>query len=374
MTRTLIGFVAVLVLSSAAMAYTYGYDPAKVQFGGHYMELAQDPVPVAGGYEYILDMYVAGSMVSGTSTEIWGFDNTKILNMEDDVSWYGSWGGLDDNIIMECWDSYGNEADTGEFKTPSIDDGAGGWTLTSYPWSMINDWHVPGDYAGGWKAFHTASVVNAGAPYGGGTARDDCIPVNNYWWSTNPAGVLYTVRVVYEDKLVEGEIRWSLWNDATDNPVMGQWFPEGVPGDFDGDGDGDADDIDILCANMGGALDPYDLDSNGVVDEDDMIYHVENLVEYDTDDDGTPDGTGTYQGDFNLDGVVNATDLQIMKTSFGLSGVGYAAGNANCDTVVNATDLQILKAKFGLVASAVPEPLTIGLLAVGGVALLRRRK
>ena len=148
---------------------------------------------------------------------------------------------------------------------------------------------------------------------------------------------------------------------------------EGVEGDFDGDGDVDADDIDILCANMGGDLDPYDVDSSGVVDEDDMIFHVENLVEYDTDQDGTADGAGTYRGDFNLDGVVNATDLQIMKGSFGSSGVGYASGNANCDTVVNATDLQILKGAFGSSASGVPEPLTVGLLALGGAALLRRR-
>ena len=144
-----------------------------------------------------------------------------------------------------------------------------------------------------------------------------------------------------------------------------------VLGDFDGDGDVDADDVDILCANMGGDLDPYDLNSDGVVDEDDMIFHVETLVEWDN---GVTNGVGTYQGDFNLDGVVNATDLQIMQGSFGSSGVGFAAGNANCDTVVNATDLQILQGVFGSAAAAVPEPLTVGLLAVGGMAVLRRQK
>ena len=148
-----------------------------------------------------------------------------------------------------------------------------------------------------------------------------------------------------------------------------------VPGDFDGDGDVDADDIDILCANMGSLdLATYDLDGSGVVDEADMIFHIETLVEYDTDGDGTPDGQGTHQGDFNLDGVVNATDLQLMKSSFGLSGVGYALGNANCDTVVNATDLQILKATFGLVASAVPEPATLTMLVLGACGLMARRR
>jgi len=150
--------------------------------------------------------------------------------------------------------------------------------------------------------------------------------------------------------------------------------PPAAPGDFNEDGDIDADDVDILCANMGGDLDPYDLNSDGVVDEDDMIFHIENLIEYDTDDDGTPDGQGTYVGDFDLNGVVNATDLQLMKGTFGTSGVGYANGNANCDTVVNATDLQILKGTFGSSVAGVPEPLTMSLLAIGGAALLRRRK
>ena len=159
-------------------------------------------------------------------------------------------------------------------------------------------------------------------------------------------------------------------------PALLTYDPPAPDGDFDGDGDIDADDIDILCANMGGDPGAYDLDGNGAVDEDDMIYLIETLAEYDTDGDGTPDGTGSHRGDFNLDGVVNATDLQIMKGSFGLSGVGYAAGNANCDTVVNATDLQILKAKFGLSASAVPEPATLAVLALGasGVLAHRRRK
>ncbi|HDZ21187.1 MAG TPA: PEP-CTERM sorting domain-containing protein [Phycisphaerae bacterium] len=147
--------------------------------------------------------------------------------------------------------------------------------------------------------------------------------------------------------------------------------PLGIPGDFDGDGDVDADDIDILCANMGGDPATYDVDEDGDVDEDDMIVLIETLVEL-------TDGVrvGTKRGDFNLDGFVDGTDLALMKTAFGQPSMTYADGNANCDAFVDGTDLAILKTNFGFIADpagGVPEPATLSLLALGGMALLRRR-
>jgi len=144
-------------------------------------------------------------------------------------------------------------------------------------------------------------------------------------------------------------------------------------GDLDGDGDADADDVDLIVANIGGDPGTYDMDGDGDVDVDDMIFFVETYLQYDTDGDGTPDGVGTYRGDFNTDGVVNATDLLLMKIHYG-SVAGFAGGNANADTVVNATDLQILQDHFGQTAAPVPEPITVALLTAGGLAVLRRRR
>ena len=132
------------------------------------------------------------------------------------------------------------------------------------------------------------------------------------------------------------------------------------PADFDGDGDVGAADIDTLRANLGGAPGTYDLDGSGVVDVADMDFILTDVV-------------SSAVADFNLDRVINATDLQIMQAGFGAAG-GWAAGNANCDTVVNATDLQLLQANFGYdspVSGQVPEPASLSLLALASVAMLR---
>lgn len=163
----------------------------------------------------------------------------------------------------------------------------------------------------------------------------------------------------------------------------GQWFDSVLvvevvlaSADFDGDNDVDADDIDLMLANLTGPGTPagdaaYDFDGDGDADQDDLVYVVENLVEL---QDGSA-RVGTIMGDSDLDGLVNEDDLAAMGAGFGAAG-GWANGNLNSDGVVNATDLAILATTFGQSipdAGDVPEPATACLLAMGGLALLRRR-
>jgi hypothetical protein len=151
----------------------------------------------------------------------------------------------------------------------------------------------------------------------------------------------------------------------------------GVPGDFDGDGDVDADDIDLLAdaIESGSSDSQFDVNGDSFINGQDLIDHVATLVER------TDGGVGTYRGDFNLDGYVDGTDLAILKAGFGLTGLGYAAGNANADDYIDGTDLSIFKATFGFSGTpgggnppAIPEPATLSLLALGGLALLRRKR
>ena len=163
----------------------------------------------------------------------------------------------------------------------------------------------------------------------------------------------------------------------------GQWFDSVLvvevvlaSADFDGDNDVDADDLDLMLANLTGPGTPagdaaYDFDGDGDADRDDLVYVVEYLVEL-------QDASGriaTIMGDLNLDGLVNEDDLAAMRAGFGVAG-GWANGNLNSDGLVDGTDLAILATTFGQSipdAGDVPEPATAGLLAMGGLALLRRR-
>jgi hypothetical protein len=84
-------------------------------------------------------------------------------------------------------------------------------------------------------------------------------------------------------------------------------------------------------------------------------------------------------GDTNGDKVVDATDYIAVKTNFGLTGTGITRlqGDLIDNDSVDWDDLQELMANFGktlAAPAATPEPATLGLLAIGALALLRRRR
>ena len=97
----------------------------------------------------------------------------------------------------------------------------------------------------------------------------------------------------------------------------------------------------------------------------------------------------TLLGDANLDGTVNSEDFTLFSEHLGQSGMTWDDGDFNYDGTVNAEDFTLFSANLnqsatlaanalgaanGINLANVPEPICAGMMVMGGLGILRRRR
>ncbi|MEM7806637.1 MAG: dockerin type I domain-containing protein [Planctomycetota bacterium] len=127
--------------------------------------------------------------------------------------------------------------------------------------------------------------------------------------------------------------------------------------------------------NLGGNGDP-----GGVPLFDASVFTGDQFISIDI------GGASPLPGDANGDGTVDLADFGILRANFGSTSGTFMTGDFNGDGNVDLADFGILRANFGTssgsdiaaldawYSTVVPEPTTLALAGLGGLALLRRRR
>ena len=139
------------------------------------------------------------------------------------------------------------------------------------------------------------------------------------------------------------------------------------PGDANLDGVVNALDIDDIYNHIGpgNAYSQWDVNGDGHVNQLDVTCELQNILH-------------TNYGDANLDSKTDFTDFQTLLDHWQVSNGGWAAGDFTGDGLADFRDFQMLldywnPGGWSFAPTQAPEPATLSLLALGGLALLRRR-
>ncbi len=84
----------------------------------------------------------------------------------------------------------------------------------------------------------------------------------------------------------------------------------------------------------------------------------------------------TWFGDSNLDGVVDGSDYALIDTGFTAGGTlgGWVFGDYDYSGVIDGSDYALIDTGFISQTGALPEPATLGILGLGAMSILRRRR
>ena len=179
---------------------------------------------------------------------------------------------------------------------------------------------------------------------------------------------------------MSGSTDGDLWgpNAGENDAILAKFtfdLPEPVV-DFNGDGNMDGNDVDALVGEIvaGTSNLAFDLTADGAVDDSDLSQWLNDAA--------TANGFAEpyLLGDANLDGTVNASDLNSLGKNWLVQPNTWQLGDFNADGIVNAGDLNELGQNWlasipsAAAAQSVPEPSGWCLLAFSLVCIVCRRR
>ncbi|HDZ44198.1 MAG TPA: hypothetical protein ENH80_09690, partial [Phycisphaerae bacterium] len=341
-----------------------------------YMEVQYDQLP-DGNWEYIYDVYGGGSSWF-VNVGLSGFDASAIINQAPAQSYGGHTGTL-----LQKWDyiAANNPATYERYVYGSYSTDGATWTLLSdsdtpvgpKDWTIDNTWHAPSEYVGApYVIWVVPSMLYPGQIAGDGQSL---IFKARQVGGAALDGLIFTFRILHPNS--PAPINWSSYSylsSTTTGTILGPAEIVSVSLDIKPGSDANSvnlksmgllpvvvygsEELDVteisldtlLLNGVGPRLMPdgswhvsfEDVDGDLLLD---LVIHFEmqalGIEPGMTDLTLTGllmDGTG-LQGadairivpDFNGDLMVNATDLAIMKHSYGAAGVGFELGDANAD-------------------------------------------
>lgn len=155
--------------------------------------------------------------------------------------------------------------------------------------------------------------------------------LSNAFWGENPHGQ-WTINV----RDVAG---LDLGSFASFSVLarMGSLVPigGGAPGDFNFDSIVNAVDIDLLIDHLNDTDPIYDLNGDGNINIFDFYFMLSDILH-------------RRQGDADLDGDVDVSDLAILRTHLGDANAGWAMGDFTADGLIDVGDLSLLRDNLGL--------------------------
>lgn len=172
------------------------------------------------------------------------------------------------------------------------------------------------------------------------------------------------------DEFDDGDGNFGNGNDPGLSAYILSKAVSSIPGDHDNNGVIDANDLNIQAGFQQSGDAAGDINGDGATNFDDRLVQIKSVP--------------TWVGDSNLDGEFNSSDFVSVFTAGKFetgNAASWAEGDWNGDGEFNSSDFVVAFTDGGFelgpvapAASTVPEPSTLGLVLVGFLGLVARRR